>query len=122
MELAEAASRRRFLKHAAVAACASLIAPSLAKGEKPPRQSFQRVVDLTHTLSASFPLTWPNPFVMEQVSKLGKDKWNAYRWHITLHAGLERRPYPGRTTGWAAGRGGHSRDRLDQGGCPTDAE
>ena len=87
MELADAASRRRFLKHAAFAACASVIAPSLAKSEEPPRQSFQRVVDLTHTLSASFPLTWPNPFVMEQVSKLGRDKWNAYRWHLQEHSG-----------------------------------
>ena len=32
-------------------------------------------------------MTWPNPFVMEQVSKLGKDKWNAYRWHIQEHSG-----------------------------------
>jgi kynurenine formamidase len=45
------------------------------------------VVDLTHTLSASFPMTWPNPFVLEQVSKLGKDRWNAYRWHLQEHSG-----------------------------------
>jgi kynurenine formamidase len=102
MELAEAASRRRFLKHAALAACASVIAPSLARGEEPPPQSFQRVVDLTHTLSASFPLTWPNPFVLEQVSKLGKDKWNAYRWHIQEHSGTHIDAPLHCTQGWSA--------------------
>jgi kynurenine formamidase len=102
MELAEDASRRRFLKHAALAACASVIAPSMAQSEEPPRRSFQRVVDLTHTLSASFPLTWPNPFVMEQVSKLGKDKWNAYRWHIQEHSGTHIDAPLHCTQGWSA--------------------
>jgi kynurenine formamidase len=32
-------------------------------------------------------MTWPNPFVLEQVSKLGKDRWNAYRWHLQEHSG-----------------------------------
>jgi len=81
------ASRRRFLQRAGLAACATAIAPTVSKANEPPRYSFQRVVDLTHTLSASFPMTWPNPFVLEQVSKLGKDKWNAYRWHLQEHSG-----------------------------------
>src|SRR5271165_1858565 len=85
--LAEADSRRRFLLHGGIAACATAAAPSTTRGEEPARHSFQRVVDLTHTLSASFPMTWPNPFVLEQVSKLGKDEWNAYRWHLQEHSG-----------------------------------
>jgi kynurenine formamidase len=87
MQLADAFSRRRFLQQASVAACAAAIAPSAAKAEESPHPGFQRVVDLTHTLSASFPTTWPNAFVMEQVSELGKDKWNAYRWHLQEHVG-----------------------------------
>jgi kynurenine formamidase len=63
------------------------IAPSTTQGDEPPRRSFQRVVDLTHTLSAGFPMTWPNPFALEQVSTLGKDQWNAYRWHLQEHSG-----------------------------------
>jgi hypothetical protein len=66
MELAEAASRRRFLKRATLAACASVIAPPITRADEPPRPGFQRVVDLTHTLNASFPATWPNAFVLEQ--------------------------------------------------------
>ncbi len=85
--LAEAASRRHFLRQAGIAACATAVAPSATMAEEPARHSFQRVVDLTHTLSASFPMTWPNPFVLEQVSKLGKDRWNAYRWHLQEHSG-----------------------------------
>jgi len=87
MKLADASSRRRFLQRVGIAACAAATAPSVAKADEPSRHGFQRVVDLTHTLSASFPMTWPNPFVLEQVSKLGKDKWNAYRWHLQEHIG-----------------------------------
>jgi kynurenine formamidase len=87
MKLAQAASRRRFLRQAAAAACATAIGLPKAKGGESPRYSFQRVVDLTHTLGPSFPMTWPNPFVLEQVSKLGKDQWNAYRWHLQEHIG-----------------------------------
>lgn len=102
MQLAEAASRRHFLKHAALAACASVFAPSLARADAPPRQSFQGVVDLTHTLSASFPMTWPNPLVLEQVSKLGQDKWNAYRWHLQEHSGTHLDAPLHCTQGWSA--------------------
>ena len=102
MELAEATSRRRFVKHAAIAACASVISPSVTRGDEPPRLSFQRVVDLTHTLSATFPMTWPNPFVLEQVSKLGKDKWNAYRWHLQEHSGTHLDAPLHCTPGWSA--------------------
>lgn len=87
MNLAEAASRRRFLRQAGIAACATAIAPATANADGAPHRGFQRVVDLTHTLSASFPSTWPNSLVLEQVSKLGKDKWNAFRWHVQEHSG-----------------------------------
>lgn len=85
--LARAASRREFLRGAGVAACAMAVTSPPALAEEPPRYTFQRVVDLTHTLGPSFPMTWPNPFRMEPTSTLGKDKWNAYRWHIQEHSG-----------------------------------
>lgn len=87
IRLAEAASRRRFLQQAGVVACATVIASPTAQSDEPPHCSFRQVVDLTHTLSATFPMTWPNPFVLEQVSKLGEDRWNAYRWHLQEHSG-----------------------------------
>ncbi len=102
IELAEAASRRGFLKRAAMAACASVIAPPITRSEEPPRPGFQRVVDLTHTLSASFPTTWPNAFVLEQVSKLGKDKWNAFRWHLQEHNGTHLDAPLHCAEGWSA--------------------
>ncbi len=85
--LSESASRRDFLRQAGASFCATAAAPSCTKADKPARHSFQSVVDLTHTLSASFPMTWPEPFRLEQVSKLGKDRWNAYRWHLQEHSG-----------------------------------
>jgi kynurenine formamidase len=85
--LAEAATRRQFLRRAGVAACAMGVASRAAIAQEPLRHSFQRVVDLTHTLGPDFPMTWPNPFEMERTSRLGKDKWNAYRWHIQEHSG-----------------------------------
>ncbi len=88
-QLSQITSRRRFFQQASlgIAASAAAIAPSLARAEVPPRQGFQKVVDLTHTLGPTFPTTWPKPFEMEQVSKLGKEKWNAYRWHLQEHIG-----------------------------------
>jgi kynurenine formamidase len=86
MRLADAASRRSFLRLVGPAAggtAATIPSPAT----KPTRYSFQRVVDLTHTLSANFPMSWPNGFALEQVSRLGKDKWNAYRWHLQEHIG-----------------------------------
>ena len=87
VSLIEAASRRRFLRNAGAAACAIAVAAPVAKAEEPPRFSYQRVFDLTHTLGADFPMTWPNPFEMERTCTLGKEKWNAYRWHIQEHSG-----------------------------------
>ena len=87
IELSEATSRRQFLRSAGLAACAMTAPSPPAIAQQPPRYSFRRVVDLTHTLGPDFPMTWPNPFEMERTSTLGKDKWNAYRWHIQEHSG-----------------------------------
>src|SRR5690349_21238920 len=87
IRLAEAATRRQFLRSAAAAASAGALISSATEAQDPPRYSFQRVIDLTHTLGPDFPMTWPNPFRMERTSRLGKDKWNAYRWHIQEHSG-----------------------------------
>jgi kynurenine formamidase len=88
MKLADAISRRAMLKSLGVAATATAVATAVATAEElPPRYSFQRVVDLTHTLGPSFPMGWDKPFAMEQVNKLGKDKWNVYRWHLIEHIG-----------------------------------
>jgi len=86
IQLAEAASRRQFLRRGAAACAIAAAAPN--SGAAPPVPSrFERVVDLTHTLGPSFPMTWPQPFAMEPTSRLGKDKWNAFRWHIQEHSG-----------------------------------
>jgi kynurenine formamidase len=87
MRLADMASRRQFLTRAGLAACVGAVATSPVAAAEPPRYSFQRVIDLTHTLSTTFPMTWPDPFTLERVAKLGKDKWNAYRWHLQEHSG-----------------------------------
>ena len=86
IRLAEAATRRQFLRSAGVA-CAMALTPPTGKAQEPLRYSFGSVIDLTHTLGPDFPMTWPNPFEMERTSRLGKDKWNAYRWHIQEHSG-----------------------------------
>jgi kynurenine formamidase len=90
------------LKCAAIAACASVTLPASAKVVESLPLNFQHVVDLTHTLDANFPMTWPNPFVMEQVSKLGKDKWNAFRWHLQEHSGTHLDAPLHCTHGWSA--------------------
>ncbi len=96
IQLAEAMSRRRLLRSLGLAACATAAVPALASAAEPvPPQisnlksqiSFQRVVDLTHTLSAKFPTPMPNGFAMEQVSQLGKDQYNAFRWRLHEHVG-----------------------------------
>lgn len=87
MQLADPVSRRSMLRSLGVAACGAALAPAAARAADPPPLRYQRVIDLTHTLSATFPMTWPKPFELEQVSKLGKDKWNAYRWHLQEHIG-----------------------------------
>lgn len=77
------------LRSLGLAACAAAVAPDPlpAAQELPRRYSFERVIDLTHTLSPAFPTPWKEPLALEQVSRLGKDKWNIFRWHLNEHIG-----------------------------------
>ena len=88
LKLADAVSKRSMLRSFGIAACATAISrPRLRADQPQPRHSFERVVDLTHTLSPSFPTPWKDPLVLEQISKLGKGKWNILRWHLNEHIG-----------------------------------
>ena len=76
------------LRSLGVAACATAISPlSLKAAQSQPRYSFSRVIDLTHTLSPAFPTPWKEPLALEQISKLGEQKWNIFRWHLNEHIG-----------------------------------
>jgi len=88
VQLGEAISRRSALRSLTLAAGAAILstrptepAPLLA------RRSFQRVLDLTHTLTPDFPSPWHEPVALEQISRLGQDKWNIFRWHLIEHVG-----------------------------------
>jgi kynurenine formamidase len=92
IQLAEAISRRTMMRSVGAAAGATAFgtAASFAAERAEPalqRVQFSRVIDLTHTLSDRFPMPWQNGFSMERVSTLGKDQWNAYRWHFHEHIG-----------------------------------
>jgi kynurenine formamidase len=91
MQLAEKASRRSFLKKVGVGAATAAIAPGAARAgngaDDAPRFSFQRIVDLTHTLHARFPFPMDHAFSMERISTRPKDTWNIYRWHFHEHIG-----------------------------------
>jgi kynurenine formamidase len=92
IQLAERASRRSFLRKAAV--CATAAVPALVVGSlaappasQPAETSFSHIVDLTHTLSASFPFPMKDAFALERISTRGKDMWNINRWHFHEHIG-----------------------------------
>ncbi len=92
IELAEAMSRRTMMRSVGAAAGATTFAAATSFAAEPAepalqRVQFSRVIDLTHTLSDRFPIPWQNGFSMERVSTLGKDQWNAYRWHFHEHIG-----------------------------------
>ncbi|HTL17954.1 MAG TPA: cyclase family protein [Patescibacteria group bacterium] len=87
MKLGEAVSRRQMLRSAAIAAAAPVLTSLSAARPLGRRHSFERVIDLTHTLSPSFPTPWKDPLALEQISRLGKDKWNIFRWHLNEHIG-----------------------------------
>lgn len=87
LKLADATSRRSVLRSLGVAAAAATALPAKAAEPPPMSFSFKRVVDLTHTLTPTFPAPWKDALVMEQIAKLGKDKWNIYRWHLIEHVG-----------------------------------
>jgi kynurenine formamidase len=91
MQMAERVSRRSFLRNSAVCAAtaAAITVPALglSSTEPSPRFSFRSVVDLTHTLSASFPFPVDHAFELERISNRGKDMWNINRWHFHEHIG-----------------------------------
>jgi kynurenine formamidase len=75
------------LRSLGVAGCATAVISFSSQAADLPSYSFQRVIDLTHTLSPTFPTPWKDPLALEQISKLGKDKWNIFRWHLNEHIG-----------------------------------
>jgi kynurenine formamidase len=76
------------LRSLGIVTCATAITPTTTKADDAQAsRSFRRVIDLTHTLSPSFPTPWKDPLVLEQISKLGKEKWNILRWHLNEHIG-----------------------------------
>jgi len=87
IQLAEMASRRSFLRNLGIAAAGTAIAPATSRAEEPPRFSFQRLVDLTHTLHPQFPFPMEKAFSMERIGTRPKEMWNIYRWHFHEHIG-----------------------------------
>jgi kynurenine formamidase len=89
LKLADVVSRRAMLKSLGVGAAgaAAATAPRARAEESQAHVSFKRVVDLTHTLTTTFPSPWKDALLMEQIAKLGKDKWNIFRWHLIEHVG-----------------------------------
>jgi kynurenine formamidase len=80
-----ALSRRRLLK-GAVAAGLTATAPEIAQAASPRR--FSSVVDLTHTMSPSFPTYFGVAGIeMEKKFDFQKDGFNLYWWRIIEHAG-----------------------------------
>jgi len=63
------------------------MAPLSSNAVETQRYAGTRVVDLTHTLSPTFPSPWKEPLALEPISKLGKDKWNILLWHLNEHIG-----------------------------------
>jgi kynurenine formamidase len=77
-------SRRGFFKGATVAAGFAVIAAPPARAQR----NFTSVIDLTHTLSASFPTFFGTPGItIEKRFTLKKDGANVNWWHVLEHAG-----------------------------------
>jgi kynurenine formamidase len=90
-------NRRRFLA-AGTAVAASAMGQALvparesnnpdALGDSVKSLHFNRVVDLTHTLTPDFPTgSGQRQLSLERLSTWPKDSWNMYRWHIHEHTG-----------------------------------
>ena len=82
-------SRRSFFAGAGATAAAGALA--VAYPPKPaaaqPR-SFERVVDMTHTLSPEFPTYFNKPGIeMEAMARIEESGFNMYRWSVIEHAG-----------------------------------
>src|SRR5262245_6694668 len=81
-----ALSRRGLLTGAGAVAFATTAVP--AQAQPAPRHSFQRVVDLTHTMSPEFPTFSGEPGIeMQRQDSFKKDRFNLFWWHIIEHAG-----------------------------------
>src|SRR5581483_1596277 len=87
LKLGETLSRRAMFRSLAMAAGSTALGCYGAQRDASQHYSFERVLDLTHTLSPAFPTPWKEPLALEQVSKLGKEKWNILRWHLNEHIG-----------------------------------
>ena len=97
LKLAEGLSRRSALRSLTLAAgaYAASLTPKAAEFRA---QGFERVVDLTHTLSPSFPSPWQNPLQLEQISKLGHHYWlGQNKWGLENVANLGQLPPKGAT-------------------------
>ena len=78
-------SRRRLIATAAAAFAATGVAPSPVVAAPRPAQ---RVVDLTHTMSADFPTFEGTPGIaMEKLKELKRDGYNLYEWRLNEHVG-----------------------------------
>src|ERR1700686_4410310 len=87
IQLADKASRRSFLRSMGIAAAGAAIAPAAIRADEIPRFSFQRVVDLTHTLHAQFPFPIDHAFSLDRISTRPNEMWNVYRWPFHEHIG-----------------------------------
>jgi kynurenine formamidase len=83
-----ALSRRSFFEGAGVAAAAGFAATAIAPPAEAQMQPFKSVVDLTHTMSPSFPTFLGVPGIeMEKAFDFKKNGFNLYWWKIVEHAG-----------------------------------
>jgi len=83
-----ALSRRGFFAGASAAAAFAATATPGNAQVSVGRHSFQRVVDLTHTMSAEFPTFSGEPGIeMQRQDDFKKDGFNLFWWRIIEHAG-----------------------------------
>ena len=82
-------NRRNFFKGSALAAAGAtmaVMAPTPAPAAT--RRSFDRVVDLTHTMGTDFPtFGGPPNLEFEPIASFGDDGYNMYRWLLVEHTG-----------------------------------
>ncbi len=83
-----ALTRRGFFRGAAATGFAATAAPALAAPKPAPPLRFKAVVDLTHTMSPSFPTFFGVPGIeLQKQFDLKKDGFNLNWWRLIEHAG-----------------------------------
>ena len=97
LEMMGSISRRRFLAAGAVVAASAIGKAQVPAGKSANADAvgnsvkafhFNRVVDLTHTLTPDFPTgSGQQQLSLERLGTWPKDSWNIYRWHIHEHTG-----------------------------------